>query len=653
MTSMILFMLFTLSVMSINGFSQKSECLLEAAPRHIGEVEADEEPEGHEELLSVHPAGEERKRMGEGEEEEEEENEEGEGRGYRNQGHAMEGPSHVGQSEGHRGRGFLDEEGELEDRRRRHSPDTLTGTLTCPPDATIHVLNVTVGFTVGQHCHQAGCQAGSTKASQVMNCQGLTGSCNIGIHRNYLMRCGQTVNFALVNYECVPAAKKVNICSKTDVEISGAVIVTSPNYPAAASGQQTSGGISTCECTLRAEGGAKLEMEYLRTHLPGTQGHCDGDTLLLERPDIQGRYILEHEICGHNVSNNIIIHDNILRITLLGGSPLQDTKSGFIVKFLASSQSGAATLFHISCNDSTSSTSGTKTIGTTSGKSAARDQVEARIAQARAQSQGHGDTNVDNAVKNEKETDQSSPGVLSGVVAALASVIVIMGSIAAYVIHKRRQRRRQEKEEIERYGTNFVCNEQWYGAGTSGGPSTSTPDPYGTYSLQSLLSKVVVLGKQLIRSGRSETASSDSNTEYSFSSDLVMHSPKTMTHLSQEKPVTCSNKKTLKSIHVQAEPSITAPAPPPRRTKGKHATSDSPYDNADPTTSEVVYLSEKLEASGNASGSEDSAYSEDTTSVNSINTEEMTEGAYNNIQEEHYSTIPEMLAAARTSAVIH
>ncbi|KAH9525194.1 hypothetical protein Btru_000601 [Bulinus truncatus] len=644
--------LFTLSVISSYGFTPKSECLMQQAGRYGGEREADEEPEGYGDTMSHNPTAElddARERMGLDEEKEE----------AGHVGHFKEGDSRWPRPPGHRlghgGQGYVDEEGEVEDRRKkrqadnRYTGDILAGKLTCPTEMTIHVLNITVGYTSGQHCYQAlpGCQAGSTKASQVMNCQGVMGTCDIGIQRHYMVRCGQTMNFALINYECVPASKKMNICSKTEVDITGAVTVTSPNYPAV-SGYVTTGGITTCECTLRAEDGSRLELEYLRTHLPGSIGHCDGDMLLLERPDTQGRYTLEHEICGHNVSNDIVIQDNILRVTLLGGSPLQEVKSGFIAKFIALSSTGSSTLFHISCTDVSSSSS--KKTEVVSSKPTIRQQPDAKVALARSQSQSHGefDKNGDQVAQEDNSTGQSSPGVLSGVVASLASVIVIMGSVAVYIFHRRRQRRKREREEQERYGT-YNSEEQWYDGGSvsneyiNKNQNRPLPDPDATYSFQNLLSKIVVLGRQLISSRQGATTNlNDENSVYSVSSDLVVTSNKPVSSSSSDSSYVNSrevNNEIPTTVASPAASSSSTPEAPPRLKRTKLIPVDItvyPYDN--PNTSQIDDV---------ICTSEDSAFSDDSVSLDKFRNSKEIYGVEDD--EGHYSTIPDMQASLQES----
>ena len=66
---------------------------------------------------------------------------------------------------------------------------------------------------------------------------------------------------------------------------------------------------------------------------------CDGDMVLLERPDQasrsldSARYSLERELCGTNVSTHMTILDSILRVTFLGGAPLSGDTAGFLGKF--------------------------------------------------------------------------------------------------------------------------------------------------------------------------------------------------------------------------------------------------------------------------------------------------------------------------------
>ena len=68
-------------------------------------------------------------------------------------------------------------------------------------------------------------------------------------------------------------------------------------------------------------------------------GYCDGDMVLLERPDqtsrslASARYSLERELCGVNVSSHLTVSDSILRITFLGGAPLAGDTAGFLGKF--------------------------------------------------------------------------------------------------------------------------------------------------------------------------------------------------------------------------------------------------------------------------------------------------------------------------------
>ncbi|KAK3795801.1 hypothetical protein RRG08_020049 [Elysia crispata] len=174
----------------------------------------------------------------------------------------------------------------------RHTPTSLSGTLVCDQTAMIHIFNVTVGYSSSSYCYQAfnGCQAGSSKAKQVIHCQGRTGSCDFTIRRHFIARCGEMVNFANVAYECVPVSERINICSNTNSDISGATAIVSPSYPLATSQRlPPEAELLTCECILRAPSGSTFEVEYLRTHMSQKDGYCDGDMVLLERPDQTSR----------------------------------------------------------------------------------------------------------------------------------------------------------------------------------------------------------------------------------------------------------------------------------------------------------------------------------------------------------------------------
>ncbi|RUS71135.1 hypothetical protein EGW08_021101 [Elysia chlorotica] len=240
----------------------------------------------------------------------------------------------------------------------RHSPTSLFGTLTCDQASLINIFNVTVGYSATSYCYQAfsGCQAGSPKATQVIHCHGRSGSCDFTIRRHFISRCGQMVNFANVAYECVPASKRINICSNTSSDIPGAVAIASPSYPLA-TGQRLppKAELLTCECILRAPSDSTFEVENLRTHMSQKDGYCDGDMVLLERPDLtsgsltSARYSLERELCGVNVSSHLDVPDSILRVTFLGGAPIPGDTAGFLGTFRARGRSGQSELFHISC----------------------------------------------------------------------------------------------------------------------------------------------------------------------------------------------------------------------------------------------------------------------------------------------------------------
>ncbi|XP_059145078.1 uncharacterized protein LOC131932234 [Physella acuta] len=463
------------------GFLHKSACLIDPISRgHTGEYEHDDEEERREEMF---PSGHQHAAMpggnGRGGHEEDDEEEENHGRG-----HPVARP--VARVQGRSG--YRDEDGEWEDARRRrqalsgHRPDLLVGQIACPGH-TIHLINVVIGYSNSHLCIQSnsdtppppsplvlsaspqayeGCQAGSPKATQVLHCQGETGTCQVAIRRVDMPKCGQTVNFAVINYECVPEAKRVNICAPADRDVTDGVVITSPAYPQLpVSTSAVSGSVTSCECTLRAEADSQIVMEYLRSHLPGSGVTCDGDMLVLERPDPKtaGRYVMEREICGHNVSSDVIIHDSILRVTYLGGAPLVGDKSGFIAKFKALSKTGANTVFHISCQEP-------PTVGANSGK------VSGAQAKAIYQQQaGRGESPPAVAGTDAGDSAGTSPGILSGVVASLASVIVIMGSVGAALLHRRRQKKRRELEELERYGTG---SQNWY----EYGGSTKSDAPY-------------------------------------------------------------------------------------------------------------------------------------------------------------------------------
>ena len=74
-------------------------------------------------------------------------------------------------------------------------------------------------------------------------------------------------------------------------------------------------------------------------HLPKTGETCDGDMLILERPDPSqdGQYLLVSEVCGKNITQDKTVEDNILRMTFLGGSPLDDVLTGFAAKIKGNS----------------------------------------------------------------------------------------------------------------------------------------------------------------------------------------------------------------------------------------------------------------------------------------------------------------------------
>ncbi|GFO06325.1 hypothetical protein PoB_003283000 [Plakobranchus ocellatus] len=217
------------------------------------------------------------------------------------------------------------------------------------------------------------------------------------------------------------------------------------------------------------------------------EGTCDGDMVLLERPDSasrtldSARYSLEHEFCGRNVSTHLAIPDSILRVTFLGGAPLEDQNAGFIVKFKAWNSSGGKELFHISCTgEDPAFSSATATRPKETARSPNQklvpnfdpmrmaDEKNARNPKAvAAKSQEYlgkgtgkrdeiypafgGDTLVTPVeLKNRQKKSNSGSGkhsVLSGVVASLASVILILVSVGALLFYRRHKKKLQQKSE--------------------------------------------------------------------------------------------------------------------------------------------------------------------------------------------------------------
>ncbi|CAL1532651.1 unnamed protein product [Lymnaea stagnalis] len=610
-------------VVTVQCFTPKSECLFQhqrGGEEEEDEYEHEEESRGMAEYHHGKTSPDEediRERMGL--DEEEEDGPRGHAHGHGGDGglpHLVRAPAGV-----HRGQGYIDEEGEWEDRRKRrrrqtssylagHTHDTLKGKLNCEPGAMIHLLNVTVGFSKGHSCHEVypGCQAGSAKATQVLHCQGSTGSCDIAIHRNFLARCGETANFALVSYECVPVAKRLSVCSKTDTDVIGGVVVTSPDYPSVTVGQTTgSGAIVPCECTLRAEAGTRFEMEYLRTHMPGSVGHCDGDLLLLERPDNKGKYVMEQELCGVNVSNHVVINDNILRVTFIGGAPLADGKPGFFAKFRAVSTASASSVFHISCEGTPPGDGAGKRAGAATARSNGQATVnrtrEEQISHAKAQRFGELDLSFGPPAEEKVESDggqATSPGVLSGVVASLASVIVIMGSLGAYIVHKKRQRRRREKEELERYGTISSKSELYYEGGeltktelskdstTVRKPQRPLPDPLAKENSRQMLSKWLNAGRAMLGARSDVEVKARPCSVHSVASSGYESEPGTIRTAPQRIQQTRSQSPQSNGSNQSSSLDVSLPVAPPRHKKTHRPSDDDdadcPYDNADAGT---------------------------------------------------------------------
>jgi len=388
----------------------------------------------------------------------------------------------------------------------RHTMTSLLGQLTCPADHSIHLVNVSVGFSQSSYCWPArpGCMAGSPKATQIMNCQGQVGQCDISINRRFMQRCGRMNNYALVTYECVPAAKRVDICSTVSQDVSDSVVITSPAYP---NKPASVGDFATCECTLRTMDGATFNIESLRAHLPKTGETCDGDMLILERPDPSqdGQYLLVSEVCGKNITQDKTVEDNILRMTFLGGSPLDDVLTGFAAKIKAVKSDGSPELYHLTCSGppgtqaspviTTPKALNFPVPGTTPQN---RNEYANRLLEwmkksGRAPPQGFDANtlpanlfNISQEIRNklsqqphfrrmiennempdpalfmptqpinDKEKSSvdtsSGPGILSGVVASLASVIVIMLCLGIFLFERRRRRRAAAKKAL--YGTS-------------------------------------------------------------------------------------------------------------------------------------------------------------------------------------------------------
>ncbi|GFR68610.1 hypothetical protein ElyMa_002026100 [Elysia marginata] len=200
-------------------------------------------------------------------------------------------------------------------------------------------------------------------------------------------------------------------------------------------------------------------------------GVCDGDMVLLERPDqtsrslASARYSLERELCGTNSSTHLVVLDSILRVTFLGGAPLGGNTAGFLGKFKAWSSSRQSEIFHVSC----SGTDPASTLQTTTKPSRLSEWRRSRHIGGAAKSRGHvGEVSFPQpdeaggvssgaaagggaSVVEENQESESNPGVLSGVVASLASVILIMASVGALIFYRRHKKRLRERVEESEY----------------------------------------------------------------------------------------------------------------------------------------------------------------------------------------------------------
>nr|KAG5703297.1 hypothetical protein BaRGS_025539 [Batillaria attramentaria] len=301
---------------------------------------------------------------------------------------------------------------EIEDYRRKKRQirnNLLRGRLQCGAGTIMHIVSVTLGFSIDNMCRppRPTCQATSVIGRQVAHCEGKMGGCDVAVQQQFLYSCGRRTNFARIKYECIP-------------------------------------------------GSQGLTVPYVRAVLEAGEGDaaCGEDMLLLDTWDVNiNRFTLKEELCGMTAKHDVAFNGSEVKLTYIPSSTKDS--NGFLMRLQGEPNAAAAdTRPRLPPNFDIRKYPGllNRTLAAwrermgQQQQGSAANQVALDYGNVRDQTLGDGE----NVVTEEGFNVSGTSGTLSAVVASLASVIVIMGSIGMYMWYTRSQRKNHKSSSFFR-----------------------------------------------------------------------------------------------------------------------------------------------------------------------------------------------------------